>query len=197
MISQEKVLNLVKLFGMTNLLAEDQLELVARELNLDLRPKRLGDNEKDSVYYPQFDESIRREAAMMAQHYEVFYCLEKSIRTIVRDKLNDKEGAGWWEKTVPEQIKAEIGKRMRTEVESGFTARSSDPLDYTTFGELGEVIKSNWLVFGDTFSDQKAVSKVMNNLNVLRGPIAHCCPLAEDEVLRLQLSLRDWYRLME
>lgn len=28
-------------------------------------------------------------------------------------------------------------------------------------------------------------------------PIAHCTALAEDEVLRLQLGLRDWFRLME
>jgi hypothetical protein len=27
--------------------------------------------------------------------------------------------------------------------------------------------------------------------------VAHCSPLAEDEVLRLKLSVRDWFRLME
>jgi Family of unknown function (DUF5343) len=37
----------------------------------------------------------------------------------------------------------------------------------------------------------------MTSLNVLRGPIAHCCPLAEDEVARLRLALKDWFRLME
>jgi hypothetical protein len=37
----------------------------------------------------------------------------------------------------------------------------------------------------------------MANLNMLRGPIAHCSPLAEDEVLRLQLTVRDWFRLGE
>ena len=37
----------------------------------------------------------------------------------------------------------------------------------------------------------------MTSLNMLRGPIAHCCPLADDEVLRLQLTVKDWFRLME
>jgi len=37
----------------------------------------------------------------------------------------------------------------------------------------------------------------MANLNTLRGPIAHCSPLAPDEVLRLQLTVRDWFRLQE
>ena len=76
------------------------------------------------------------------------------------------------------------------------TLRSDDLIDYTTFGELGDIIRANEPIFGDTFKDLKAVSKVMFNLNTLRGPIAHCSPLAEDEVLRLQLSMWDWFRLM-
>ena len=70
-------------------------------------------------------------------------------------------------------------------------------MDFTTFGELGEIIKANWDVFGGAFTSQPAVSKVMSSLNTLRGPIAHCSPLAEDEILRLRLSVRDWFRLME
>lgn len=81
--------------------------------------------------------------------------------------------------------------------DTGVTPRSQDPLDYTTFGELAEIIKSNWGVFGGIFSSVKAVERVMASLNTLRGPIAHCSLLAEDEVLRLQLGLRDWFRLME
>jgi hypothetical protein len=62
---------------------------------------------------------------------------------------------------------------------------------------LGEVIKTNWDVFAATFSSKKAVEKVMASLNMLRGPVAHFSPLAEDEVLRLQLTVRDWFRLGE
>jgi hypothetical protein len=86
---------------------------------------------------------------------------------------------------------------MQREIDSANTPRSSDPLDFTTFGELGEIIKSNWDVFGAIFTSPKAVEKVMASLNMLRGPVAHCSPLAEDEVLRLRLSVRDWFRLME
>jgi hypothetical protein len=70
-------------------------------------------------------------------------------------------------------------------------------MDFTTFGELGEIIKANWDVFGGIFDSPKAVERVMANLNTLRAPIAHCSPLAPDEVLRLTLSVRDWFRLME
>ena len=77
------------------------------------------------------------------------------------------------------------------------TPRSADLLDYTNFGELGEIIKANWVLFSDTFSDMKAVENTLARLNTLRGPIAHCSMLVEDEVMRLRLSLRDWFRLME
>jgi hypothetical protein len=57
--------------------------------------------------------------------------------------------------------------------------------NYTTFGELGEIIKSNWADFNDIFQNIKALEKMIATLNVLRGPLAHCKPLAEDEVVRL------------
>jgi len=70
-------------------------------------------------------------------------------------------------------------------------------LDYTTFGELSVIITSNWPIFGGSLSSEKAVTRVMSSLNSLRGPVAHCSPLKEDEVLRLQLAVRDWFRLTE
>jgi hypothetical protein len=98
---------------------------------------------------------------------------------------------------VPTQIKSEADGRQKRELDSGVTPRSEEPLDFTNFGELGEIIKANWDVFGPVFLSVKAVERVMSNLNSLRGPIAHCCPLAEDEIVRLRLSVRDWFRLMQ
>jgi hypothetical protein len=45
------------------------------------------------------------------------------------------------------EIKKEAEKRPAREVETGVTPRSSEPLDFTTFGELCEIIKDNigWL----------------------------------------------------
>ena len=188
----------IKLFAVSNQLLENDLDRVEREYGVDLRRGHQRTVEKDETYYPQLDRAIRQEASRMAQHYEVFYSLEKSIRTLVADTIEAVDGEKWWAGLrVPSKIKQEAEARMRREVDSGTTVRSSDPLDFTTFGELGEIIKASWDIFGSIFSSQKAVEKVMANLNTLRGPIAHCSPLAEDEVLRLSLSVRDWFRLME
>jgi hypothetical protein len=188
----------LKLFAISNQLVENELDRVEREFAIDLGRGHTATLEKDETYYPQIDRAIRQEAATMSQHYEVFYSLEKTIRSLVADTLQTADGDGWWAGTrVPAKIKQEADARLQREIDSGVTVRSSSPLDFTTFGELGEIIKTNWDLFGSVFSSPKAVERVMANLNTLRGPVAHCSPLAEDEVVRLRLSVRDWFRLME
>jgi hypothetical protein len=188
----------IKLFAFNNHLLENDLDRVEREFAIDLSRGHSPVIGKDEAYYPQIDRAIRSEAARMAEHYEIFYSLERSIRSLVSDTLHTAEGTAWWDTArVPPKIKQDAEARMQREIDAGTTLRSSDPLDFTTFGELGEIIKANWDLFGSIFTSPKAVEKVMANLNTLRGPIAHCSPLAEDEVVRLRLSVRDWFRLME
>ncbi|HTX13177.1 MAG TPA: Swt1 family HEPN domain-containing protein [Solirubrobacteraceae bacterium] len=193
-----KALNAVKLFAATSQLIEHDLDEIEAELGLDLRRGHRAVVDAAEAHYPQIESSIRAEAARMAPHYEVFYSLETTIRRFISDSLEAAESSAWWTSPrVPTQIQAEAQARQAREVDSGVTPRSDDPLDYTTFGELGEIIKANWDVFGATFSSPKAVARVMANLNTLRGPIAHCSPLAEDEIVRLRLAVRDWFRLMQ
>jgi hypothetical protein len=188
----------VKLFAISNQMLENDLDRVERDLSIDLGRGHSRAIQEDETYYPQIDRAIRQEATRMSQHYEIFYSLEKTIRGLVVDTLRTAAGEKWWESgRVPTKIKLDAESRMQREVDSGMTLRSEEPLDFTTFGELGELIKANWDVFGAIFSSPKAVEKVMSNLNGLRGPVAHCSPLAEDEVVRLRLSIRDWFRLME
>lgn len=187
--------NIVKLFGITNQFAEFDLDRVEKEFQIDLgRKKHKAD--KDNIYYPQFELEVRKEAKEMAKHYEIFYCLEKSIRDLLSTTL-EATGETWWNDKVPQNVKDEVKKRIQREKDSGVTVRSDEPIDFTTFGELGEIIKSNWVIFQTIFNSIKAVENVMSQLNTLRGPIAHCSKLAEDEVLRLQITVRAWFRLME
>ncbi len=187
----------VKLFGITNQLIEHSLDRVEREHAIDLnRGHRTGDN-VDEAYYPQIESEIRAEAASMAPHYEVFYSLETTIRRSVREQMEGAHGDDWWDTKVPQNLRDEAKRRQEAEAAKGFTPRSADPLDFLTFGELGETIKANWDDFGAIFTSKKAVERVMADLNTIRGPIAHCSPLAEDEVVRLRLAVRDWFRLGE
>ena len=190
--------NVLKLFGMSNQMLLHELDKIEKTHDIEL-----GHNnsfiESDETYYPQFDSMVRSKAKEMAHHYENFYCLEVSIRTLITEMLQDKAGAAWWdnEQIVPKVVQDGVKNRIQKELDSGISRRSDDAIDYTNFGELGEIIKKNWDVFGSIFNSPKGVERVLASLNTLRGPIAHCSVLAEDEVLRLTLSVRDWFRLME
>lgn len=190
----------IKIFAFSNQMVERALDGVEKGLQIDLQRadelEKSGDRDDD--YYPQFTMDIRLEAKEMAVHYELFYCLEVSIRTLIKDKMKSELGSDWWNVgEIPDSIKKNVKDNMQRELDSSFTQRSDDELDYTTFGELGDLVRKNWVHFADIFYSEKAFNRVMNSLNLLRGPIAHCSPLAEDEVVRLKLTLRDWFRLME
>jgi hypothetical protein len=190
--------DLVKLFGMSNQLIETELDRVEHRHGVDLGRARSGPAESDNAYYPQFEQAIRDEASRMAKHYEIFYCLENSIRTLVTDTFHSEEGDSWWDSgRIPQNIHTDVKNRIQRDVDTGMTLRSTESIDFTTFGELGQIISANWDIFGAIFNSKRAVQRVMSSLNSLRGPIAHCSPLADDEILRLQLSVRDWFRLME
>lgn len=190
-------LDKIKLFSLANSTAELHLDRVESEFNIDL-----GRNPKEEVqkkeFYLQFDAEFRKEAKEMAEHYEVFYCLEKSIRRMILDLMEEKYGENWWDEKVKEAVRNNVEANMKRESDFGFTLRSDEKIDYTTFGELSQIVSGNWEAFEDLFKrGQRSFQRIMTNLNQLRGPIAHCAPLAADEIVRLELTVKDWFRLME
>ena len=142
----------IKLFGMSHALTERDLDRVESDLRLDLG--RAIADDKDDDYYPQFDHQLRSEAAEMSTHYELFYCLEKSIRSLVAETLRAAHGDNWWDTKVPQPVKENAEKNIQREIDSGVTLRSEDEIDFTTFGELGEMVRKNWVDFGSIFSSE-------------------------------------------
>lgn len=182
---------------MSGYLVTDELRGVEEKYNVELGHVGSTSEQQEAQYYPQFEQAVRAEAALMSQHYELFYCLETSIRKLISDTLTDDSGPKWWvSDRVPEKIRNDVLLRIQREVDSGITRRSDNEIDYTTFGELSVIITGNWEIFGAIFNSRRAVERVMSSLNLLRGPIAHCCPITEDEVGRLNLTVKDWFRIM-
>ena len=185
-----------RLFGLNNLAIEAEVQRLEKKLEVDLGHRREGRRDVERTYYPQFTERVRDEAARMAGNYVIFYCLENSIRELISQRLGEEHGVDWWER-VPDVVKQNAERNQKKELASGMTPRSTECIDFTNFGELGEIIQANRDTFGDMFRDVLAVKRILTTLNSLRAPIAHCKALAEDEELRLHLGLRDWFRQME
>lgn len=191
----------LKVFHLNRSLLEADLRRLEERHDVRLLPDVQASDDRDETFYPQFPRSLRDAARQMAQHYEIFYCLENFIRDLVIEQLEAANGDDWWNideprVVVPQVVKDNVTRNIQRERDAGVTLRSSALIDYTTFGELSTIIDSNWESFGDMFNSRRGLVSVLGRLNLLRGPIAHCSALSEDEVLRLRLTLADWFRLM-
>jgi len=184
-------------FGMSGLLISEEIRAIERKLGVDLSYATPPSDTSPVDSYPQFEQSVRNEASEMARHYELFYCLEKSIRKLIAETLQESDGVGWWDGgRIPAAIIADVNANIQRELDSGVTRRSDTAIDYTTFGQLSGIITSNWDLFVTIFNSRRAVERIMANLNTLRSPIAHCCPIADDEIVRLRLAVKDWFRII-
>jgi len=189
---------LIRAFGMSGLQIVSDLQEVEDKNGIDLGIVSKSAKSRKVSEYEQFEADLRQEAARMSEFYEVFYCLENSIRKLVKGIMVEVEGADWWksERVDENKIRKEAERRHKKEVNSGITPRSEEMIDYTTFGELSQLITDNWSIFEPVFSSKTAVSNIANQLNLLRGAIAHCNSTDELEQDRLNLAVRSWFKLM-
>jgi hypothetical protein len=187
----------IRSFGMSGLLICDELRQIEKSFGIELGHSPKTEAASAVAYYPQFEQSVRLEAAEMSENYEVFYCLEQAIRKLITETLEEAEGADWWNSTrILPDIKADVTALVKRERDNGVTPRSDNMIEYTTFGQLSGMITSNWDLFEPTLKSKRGVERVMANLNLIRGPIAHCCPMQEDEEDRLKLAVKDWFRMI-
>lgn len=183
----------VKSFGISNIFIESGIQRIENEYQLDLGHTKSAKTIFDGILN-RFELNVQFDARSMAQYYEIFYCIEQQTRSIVSDRLQDKFGLEWWHTKVPEHVRVEVEKRIKAEVEAGIALRSTEPIDYTTFGELSIIVEKCWEHFSDTFHDKKAVKRVLSTLNMLRAPIAHNATFVENEAQRFNLAIEDWMR---
>lgn len=193
-MTNQEVESFVRLFGMHNLMLETALNKL-EDSGIDIGHKKIMTEENDAIDLQKFDLEIRNEATAMSEFYKIYYCLENTIRKLVSERLEELHGESWWDSKVPDAIKTEVKKKQKEERDSTMTIRSDDPLDYANFGELIDIINSNWADFADTLRSPKAVQQTLSGFNRIRNVIAHSCRLSEDEILRLKLAVRDWFRI--
>ena len=186
----------LRAFGVSGVQAAADIEAVESEYNFEILERRRSEKTRKLEGYDQFEGAVRSQASEMSEFYEIFYCLEVSIRQLVANTLEDAEGAEWWTSgRVPQDLRDYVDRLKSEEADSGVSLRSDEDLDYLTFGHLKQLITANFDVFNAVLSSRRAVERIMSQLIQLRNPIAHCCPLAEDEKERLELTVRDWFRV--
>ena len=183
----------LRLFGMRNLMLEADL------IALEKRGMEIGHShtlqQDELVDTDLFETDIRQAARRMADFYVLYYSLENSIRRLISGRLLEKHGVDWWENRVPAGVKASVAHKQRKEKDTPMSIRSDDPLTYSNFGELIDILNANWADFADTLRSQKAAQQILSQFNLVRNVIAHSVELNDDEILRFQLLIKDWFRI--
>jgi hypothetical protein len=142
-----------------------------------------------------FSPRIVYDAGKMASIFSAFFCLENAVRELITERLLARRGTDWWNTSVPERIKTAVERLKDREDRTRYhTPRSVALIGYTMFGNLAQIIISNWDEFSDLFPDQAWISSRFNDLEMSRNIIMHTGVLPQLEVERIEAIMRDWLR---
>jgi hypothetical protein len=136
----------------------------------------------------------RNNALEMARLYAVLHCFENEVRSLIRERLEEKEGADWADK-LPTKVKTFAESRQKTAVdESWLEGEKSDVLGFVDFGQLCTIITEKWVHFEDIIPTQHWLKQRMDELEKARHFIAHNRMLLPGEFQRIYMYIADWNR---
>lgn len=142
-----------------------------------------------------FSPRLIHDATNMASIYVVFFCLENAVRELITDRLAERHKLNWWQQRVPAKIQSAVKALKEKEDHNRYhTQRSSALIGYTMFGNLGQIIISNWDDFSDLFPSQAWVTSRFTDLEMSRNIIMHTGVLPPGEIERIESISRDWLR---
>ncbi len=185
--------SLLERFAFKNLMLETEL-IKLENKGIDIQHTN-SIQQKDVVDVEFFESSILASARKMAQFYVYYYAFENSVRKLISGRLEEKYGSNWWNLKVPDGVKQNVQKNQKEELETSMEIRSEDPIFYSNFGELIDIINANWDDFADTIRSKKSMQTVISQFGKIRNVIAHSCELGEDDIFRLKLLIKDWFRI--
>jgi len=116
------------------------------------------------------------------------------VRSLVTKAMIESFPTDWWSK-VPERIQKSAKSRMEEDAKFRWHgARGTEPINYCDFGDLSSIIVTNWSVFEDVVGNMEWAKGVLNTLEKSRNIIMHSGTLANEDVERIGMNIRDWIR---
>lgn len=142
-------------------------------------------------------DAIREGSLYMQRCYRLLYVLENVVREFLNDVLSEADGGEelWFDKRANQQMKKKVGDRKATELKNSWhTGRNQHPMYYLDFADLALLLQTHWPLFKDLLPGQAwAVSRI-EDAERSRNVIAHTNLLSDDELVRLEMHVRDWVR---
>lgn len=141
------------------------------------------------------DDEFVASARSMAAVYVAIAAFESSARNLVVSVLVEAIGANWWEKNVSEKIRGRADTRRKEEEKIRWHAqRGADPITYTQLGDLVSIMRQNEALFIPYVRSIEWVANLFDVLERSRNVIMHSGVLAEPDVERIGIYLRDWIK---
>ena len=111
---------------------------------------------------------------------------EQDLRELIEQRLTANFGSRAWKRCVPSDIQDQVQLRIDQRIKRNpFEADQYDELasrlTQCNFGDYGKIIKSNWALFEDVFSDKTTFDRQMQATQDARNAFAHHRELNEGE----------------
>jgi len=140
-------------------------------------------------------EQVRSGSLYMQRCFRLLYVLENVVREFVREVLEEIDKENWFEKRASIPMKKKVEDRKATEGKNQWhTGRNDHPIYYLDFGDLTLLIQNHWSEFKDLLPNQSWAVSRLQDAERSRNVIAHTNLLSDEEVVRLEMHVRDWIR---
>jgi hypothetical protein len=142
-----------------------------------------------------FPVELRERAMRMTRSYALLYCFENSIRQLIRERMLERHGDGWWGAKVPKKVR-DYAQRIteQNEKNTWLEGELGDALDRVLFGHLADIITNSWDDFDDLIPSQHWIRQRMDELEEARNYLAHNRMLLSPEFRRIEAYVGDWNR---
>jgi hypothetical protein len=180
-------------FVCRGLLAEASLDKVGRQ-----RRKHFGNPDsvrvQQALSFDMLDSDLLSDAQRMSLVYAAIHSFENMVRQLVMKAMLERHPSGWWPK-VPDRIQKSVTTRMAEDAKFRWHgARGNSEINYCDFGDLSSIIVTNWEVFEDVVANLEWAKAVLSTLEKSRNIVMHGGILAQEDVERVGMNIRDWIR---
>lgn len=158
----------------------------------DGQPLMISDSYDLSTSLP---ETVRA-ANQASDGYKLFFVFENYLREFVVETLSKNGTDTWWDK-LPLDVQQEIDKHEENEGTKIWMAIGSrDKSALMTYPQILRVIDSCWKDYFQELVRDKALVQEARMVSHLRNTICHMTPISFEEMDRVKLVIRDWFRVV-
>lgn len=183
-------------FVYRGVMAETRLDAIGREKSNIVNAAEMQQL-RESLNFDLLDENTLIQAIRMSQVYTAIHSLENMIRDYVSKTMSDNHGENWWSE-VNEKIRNRVKARMDEDEKLRWhSSRGKTEIMYSDFGDLQSIAYQHWDLFKDTLISQEWMKQILTTLEKSRNVVMHGGVLAQIDIERIGINIRDWIRQVE